>query len=184
MASINMDSIIAKAKSCMSTSKKKAEVQNAIDNVLVGKMKIKTGGGSIVHTAEDAAIKFEEVLLKSINSSGLSANAISAISNIDHTSPKRIGSNMYIIDIYFEGDLSRPSLDPSHYDDIHNIAALFNKGVDHTMRPVRGEWHGVETWSRTRIPGTHFIENAVSDFMGNYASEYNVLDISIDDVYR
>ena len=51
------------------------------------------------------------------------------------------------------------------------------------MRPVHGMWHGHETWSRTVIPGAHFVDNAVSSFMGNYASEYNVIDISVGDAF-
>ena len=46
-----------------------------------------------------------------------------------------------------------------------------------------GIWHGQETWSRTVIPGAHFVDDAVSSFMGNYASEYNVIDISIGDAF-
>lgn len=63
------------------------------------------------------------------------------------------------------------------------MAALLNNGVDHEMNRVHGIWHGQETWSRTVIPGAHFVDDAVSSFMGNYASEYNVIDISIGDAF-
>ena len=108
--------------------------------------------------------------------------AIEAISDISHGSAHMIGDNIYLIDVFFVGDMSRPSLDESKYGSINDIVALFNNGVDHTMRPVHGLWHGKETWSRTVTPGTHFIEQAVSDFMGNYASEYNVINISVEGI--
>lgn len=182
MASINMASILAKAQACMGTSKKKTEVSNLVNGVMLGNIRLQSGKGG-THTPEEAAAKFIEVLQNEINSSGLSAGAAAAISNLSHTSAQSIGNNTYVIGVYFAGDLSRPSLDEAHYGSISNLAALFNNGVGHTMRPVHGIWHGQETWSRTTIPGAHFIDSAVSSFMGNYAYDYNVLDISVDGVY-
>lgn len=112
----------------------------------------------------------------------MSEGAIDAVSNIEHGSAHSVGHNTYIIGVYFVGDMTRPSLDEAKYGGINDIVALFNNGVDHTMRPVHGLWHGKETWSRTVIPGTHFIEQAVTDFMGNYASEYNVTNISVEGI--
>lgn len=176
MAGINMGSILAKAQACMNTPKKQREVRNTIDQVVLGKMSIQQGMS--VHTPEEAAAKFIEVLRNTIASSGLSAGAVNAISGLNHGSAHSIGNNQYIIDVYFDGDMSRPSLVPSKYGGINDLAELFDEGVDHEMRPVHGTWHGHETWSRTVIPGTHFMEQAISDFMGNYASEYNVISIT------
>lgn len=180
MASINMDSILAKAKAHMGSSTGQNKIDNVISKVMLGNIRLQSGGTA--HTPEEAASKFIEVLRSSINSAGLSEGAIGAVSNIEHGSAHSIGHNTYIIGVYFVGDMTRPSLDEAKYGGINDIVALFNNGVDHTMRPVHGLWHGKETWSRTVIPGTHFIEQAVTDFMGNYASEYNVTSISVEGI--
>lgn len=180
MASINMDSILAKAKAHMGSSAGQSKVNTVVSKVMLGNIRLQSGGTA--HTPEEAASKFIEVLRGSINSAGLSECAIGAVSNIEHGSAHSIGNNTYIIGVYFVGDMTRPSLDEAKYGGINDIVALFNNGVDHTMRPVHGLWHGRETWSRTVIPGTHFIEQAVADFMGNYASEYNVINISVEGI--
>lgn len=180
MASINMNSILAKSKAHMGSASGQAKVDDIVNKVMLGSIRLESGGTT--HTPEEAASKFIEVLRNSISSAGLSAGAIEAISDISHGSAHMIGDNIYLIDVFFVGDMSRPSLDESKYGSINDIVALFNNGVDHTMRPVHGLWHGKETWSRTVIPGTHFIEQAVSDFMGNYASEYNVINISVEGI--
>lgn len=180
MTSINMDSILAKAKAHMGSSAGQSKVNTVVSKVMLGNIRLQSGGTA--HTPEEAASKFIEVLRSSINSAGLSEGAIGAVSNIEHGSAHSIGNNTYIIGVYFVGDMTRPSLDEAKYGGINDIVALFNNGVDHTMRPVHGLWHGRETWSRTVIPGTHFIEQAVADFMGNYASEYNVINISVEGI--
>lgn len=180
MASINMKSILAKAQSHMESKVGQSKVDNVISKVMLGNIRLQSGGTT--HTPEEAASKFIEVLQSSINSAGLSEGAIKAISNIEYGSARNIGHSTYIIGVYFVGDMTRPSLDEATYGGINDIVALFNNGVDHTMHPVHGMWHGKETWSRTVIPGTHFIEQAVTDFMGNYASEYNVTNISVEGI--
>lgn len=180
MSVINMDSILSKAKTHMNSSTGQTKVNNIVSKVMLGKIRLQSQ--NITHTPEEAAAKFINVLRNSIGSSGLSEGAIDAISNIEHGSAHKIGENTYIIDVYFAGDMSRPSLDEATYGGINDLVALFNNGVDHTMRPVHGTWHGKEVWSKTVIPGTHFIEQAVTDFMGNYSSEYNVINISIEGI--
>lgn len=180
MASINIESILTKAKAHMKSNAGQCKINNIVNKVMCGKIRLQSS--AITHTPEEAAAKFISVLQDSINSAGLSENAISAVSNIEHGSAHSIGRNTYLIDVFFVGDMTRPSLDEAKYGGIDDIVALFNNGVDHTMRPVHGLWHGEEVWSRTVIPGTHFIEQAVTDFMGNYASEYNVTNISVEGI--
>lgn len=166
-------------RSKCATSMKSAAVQSQMKTAGARAIRAGVGGkNGTVHTPEEAAAKFIEVLRSTIASSGLSAGAMGAVSEIDHTSAVPIGNDgTYSITVYFSGDASRPSLDEARYGGIDDIVLLFNNGVDHTMRPVHGYWHGEEVWSRTTIPGAHFIEQAVSDFMGNYATEYNVISI-------
>lgn len=177
--SIDMASILKKAEAYVESPKGKQKTAQITSDALSGKITLESSGN--LHTPEEAADKFIGVLRDSIKSSDLSPNAIEAISEINHTSASKIGDNTYVISVYFSGDLSRPSLDPSRFGDgIGDIVELLNNGVDHTMRPVFGVWHGKETWSMTKILGAHFIEQAISDFMGNYSSEYNVTDIRVN----
>lgn len=137
--------------------------------------------------AVEAADKLIATLHKTINSSGLSPSAIAAVSDISHSAATRVGGSassatgiQYKITVSFSGYLGRPSLDEARYGSIDDIVALLNNGVGHTMRPVHGTWNGKETWSRTTIPGAHFIESAVSEFISAYGSQYRITSYSID----
>lgn len=180
MTSVNMSSIITKAKTCINTPKKQNEIRKIIDNVMFGQIRLEVNNN--IHTPEDAAEKFIEVLHNEINSSGLSTEAAAAISNLKYGSAQKIGRNTYIIGVYFANDMSRPSLDEATYGGIDDLAALLNNGVDHIMNPVHGLWHGHKTESKTEIKGTHFMELARRKFMCNYASDYNVTDITINGI--
>lgn len=142
------------------------------------------GNTSLIRTAQTpntmlelAAKKFIEVLQKEIKSSGLSPDAVNAIINLTHASVERLTNGTYAIRVYFKDDLSRPSLDVARYGEIRDLALLLNNGVDHTMPQVHGTWKGEEWWSRTTIPGTHFMEHAIQTFMTNYAKKYHIIDI-------
>jgi hypothetical protein len=176
-----MSSILAKAQSYMGSGDGKQLTNSLICKVMLGLHAMK---GTSPNLPEEAAKKFIEVLQNEINSCGLSAGAIDAISNLEHTATQRTGENTYVIGVYFAGNLSRPSLDEAKYGGINNLAALFNNGVDHTMHPIQGEWHGSEIWSRTTIPGTHFVDSAIRNFMSSYASKYNVTDISVSEAFQ
>ena len=176
MATINSSSIRRKAEARIKTPEMQREIQSKVRGMMLG-----TSNRNVsIHTPKDAANKFMIVLRDSIESSGLSQNAIDAISDLRHTEPFELSDGRFGIYVYFAGDTSRPSLNEDLYGEIHSLVALFNNGVDHRMHAVRGEWHGKETWSRTVIPGTYFIQQAVQDFKGNYATEYNVIEIKVD----
>lgn len=177
MSYIDIDSVLSKVKKYIGSSEGIKRSNDVVKRVMLGQIKLSSGQS--IHTPEEAADKFISVLRQAIISSGLSANAITAVSDIDHTNAYSFGNNKYAIFVYFSGDMYRPSLNEAKYGGVDDIVMLLNDGVDHRMRPVKGTWHEQEIWSRTVIPGAHFIEQAVSDFMGNYATEYNVSNISI-----
>ena len=172
MSTVNKNSISSKLKTYMNSSNGRNKIAETVEETT------RFQNGETIHTPEETALKFITVLKKSINSSGLSENAIKAISDIKYQLLYKTNNHAFVIRIYFSGDMSRPSLDKETYGNINDIAVLFNNGVDHVMNPVKGMWHGKETWSRTVIPGAHFIEQAITDFINNYASEYNVVDIA------
>lgn len=186
MAGINWDSILAKANASLKTPENVKKIEGILDLIITaGKFPIGGGvtgaGNGSFHTPDEVANKFIEVLKQTIGSSGLSSNAIDAISNFYHTAPSGVGGGKYTIRIYFGGDLSRDSLGPKKYPEgINDLAELLNDGVDHTMKQVWGTWHGKHYGSRTVIPGAHFMEEAVNTFMSSYAKEYGVIDITIN----
>lgn len=177
MSSFNMDSILAKAEKCMNSKEKRIGIEKLVDNKAMSD-KLNLSDGTF-HTPTEAAVKFISVLQYEINSCGLSDGAISAINNIIYTKPRKISTNTYEITVLFAGDLSRPSLQEAKYGRIKDLAELFNDGVDHDMFSVFGEWHGKQVWSRTVIPGTFFMENAIDIFMGNYGNDYHVKNIRL-----
>lgn len=175
MAGINWSSILGKAQAHINKPETQKEIRKKMDAVMLG-IAPNPGG---CHTPEEAADKFIEVLGKTIDSSGLSPEAVEAVKHLNYTKPYKLNDGTYLVTVYFDVDMSRPSLS-AKYDGINDIAELLNDGVDHTMNRVWGEWHGRHIGSRTTIPGAHFMEQAIIDFMGNYASEYNVIDLKLN----
>lgn len=164
--SVNRPSIRAKLRAALSTPAGKKKIMEAGVN---------TKG---LKTPEAAAEKFLEILQKTIRSSGLSSGVMDAVSDWKTSGVTYLGDGHYMTGVTFAGEEFRFSLDVQRYGGIENIVALYDQGVNHTMRPVRGEWHGKETWSRTVIPGAHFIDSAITEFMTSYASKYNVTGIT------
>lgn len=204
MAEINWDSIMSKAMGYMETPEMKTKVREFTDSILLGKIRV-SGKGAMKapKTVEDAAAKFIEVLYNELNShigadyvnGEFSALARDALSDLDYGKPYRVGDEYYI-GVYFNTDLHRKSLEPTKYGGIDNIAALLNSGYL-ARNYVYGVWtdhmgdRSTDVHGRTKkIPslreraGTHFVEQAIADFMGNYATEYNVLSITPSEDYE
>lgn len=154
------------------------EYAEKVDAIMLGTIKVSSG--TTLHTPEDAAAKFIEVLSKSIESSGLSANAQDAISKFGYTTPLKMSDGTYLISVYFATDLSRPSLYSEKYEEgLKDLAEMLNDGMsakDH----VYGTWHGKKIRSKTTFPGTYFMEQAVRDFLGNYGADYNVISCTLN----
>lgn len=198
MSTIDMDSILAKAKKAMGSSSIQNQIDDKVDEMLMKGTIASNGRKANIYGTSMAAAKFIEVLQNEIqshavsssgegfSSGGLGTTAINALIRLDHGEPVKIGRNRYQIGVWFSEDLHRDSLAPDTYDGVDNIAALLNTGYTAGHR-VYGVWKG---HGDKRIPslikrgGAHFIENAIRDYMANYASEYGVIDIEVDDVYK
>lgn len=181
MASVNMESILAKAKAYTNSAEFQKQLESKTDEIIL------TGGGTptgafgaaiSIAGASAAADKFIEVLQGEIKSLGGTIEA-----GLAHGSPYKVGKNRYQIAIWFSGELSRESLVPSKYGGIDNIIALFNNGYTASNR-VYGTWHGQQIASLQHRDALGFISSAVNNFMGNYGNEYGVLDISVDPMYQ
>lgn len=193
MANIDMNSILRRAEAAMKTPALKQKVEQKIDNIMLnGGVATVNGVRVIVHGTSAAADKFIEVLQDEIRShSGISASdgglgqtAIDALTKLEHSRPVKVGRNRYQISVSFTDDLHRDSLYPEKYPEgVHNIAALLNTGYDAGKR-ASGMWHGEEIKGLQHRDGAHFIDNAIHSYMANYASQYGVIDIDVDDAYK
>jgi hypothetical protein len=195
MPTINWDAIEQKAKQYLQTPEGKKKVQQYTDSIVLGKA---TPGTTAKHfrPPEDAADKFIEILQGTISnllSTGggysdgkLGATAVDALTKLAHSAVTKVGENLYTIEVNFTEDLSRQSLAPDRYDDIKNVAALLNHGYSagHT---VVGIWHGhgdEPIHSLAQRSGAYFIEEAKRIFMQEYAPEYGVVDVKVNDIYE
>lgn len=197
MSKINISSILEKAAKATKTASFKKSIDQVVDRIMTEGSATNIGSGGNVVTISGvsmAASKFIEVLQNEIQShagsdfgSGeLGPTAIDALVRLDHGEPTKIGRNKYQIAVWFSEDLSRESLCPNQYDGIDNIAALLNSGYSARHR-VYGVWsnHGSDRQpSLADRAGTQFIENAIREYMANYASEYGVVDIEVDEIYK
>lgn len=201
MSSIDMQSILTKAKKAMGTSKFQKQIEAKVDDIMMYGGVTKQGHVATIYGTSMAAAKFIEVLQNEIKSNamadgggglsgrGLGATAVSALTKLQHGDPVKVGKNRYQIAIWFSDDLHRDSLAPDHYDGVENVAALLNKGYS-AANTVYGTWPGHGYASDFNIPslqhreGLHFVENAIREYMANYAKEYGVIDIDVDDAYK
>ena len=176
MAGVNMDALVGRFQRFLRSPDGVARRKECARTAYIEGQSL---GG--MHTPEEAADKFIEVLKKSIASSGVSDGVAEAITDgWEFGAVKDLGSGKFEIVVSFSGDLHRESLWPEGYEDgVTDLAELYNFGHKGNMKPVWGEWHGKEIISRTTIPGVHFMETAVSDFLSNYAAEYNVTSVEI-----
>ncbi len=173
-ATVDMASCVAKFNQFFNTASGERKINEALKNYVIG-VGVLPGG---LHTPEEAANKFIEVLGKTIDSSGLSAEAIESVKHWDYGRAQQIYGNIYEVIVYEAADMSRPTMSKKD-GPIKDIVELLNYGVDHQMKRVWGTWQGKHIGSRTVIPGAHFLEQAKNDFLGNYGTEYGVIDIQI-----
>ena len=179
MACINWGSIMKKAEAYMETPKAKQQVQKIIDEVAFGVRAAGKGNYSV----EDAGFKFADVLLRTVESSGLDPAVIEAISHIYVGTPFKLHDGTYMIIVTMDPQMRETMSTKKEYYSV-DLVELYNDGVDHVMPQIweRDERGSLRT-SRQVIIGAHFMEQAVIDFMGNYASDYNVISIDINKNY-
>lgn len=184
---INTSSILAKVKACMETQEKKALVNKKVNEYM-------TGAGTLItpqniSPTDIAAKEFIDVMKNRIAShaghgegmaasGGLGSTAVSAVSNISSSDVKIVSDgHEFEVGIGFDGDLSRPSLQPDRYGGVYNIATLLNEGYN-ANGYVSGEWHGNWIRSLKDRQGAEFIDEAKSEFMKTRANEFGVIDIT------
>ena len=177
MASVNCD--FSKLEKKFKDKLGSSEVKSKIKNSITGGSGTHSGINFSNNLADEIATKFIDILKLSMESSGLSANAIQSISNLEYTSTYNEQTGILKIKVSFK-DTYRPSLYTKKYDGVDDIVMLLNEGVDHVMNPVYGVWHGEKIRSATTINGAHFLEQARDKFLGEYGAKYNVLSVEIE----
>lgn len=189
MAIIDSKAIQAKAEKYLSTKEGKKKVKKALDTKVLNR-----SSSDMIYSPEEAGAAFATTLANEILSlavpsgsdvsgGSLGLTAVEALMDINVSKPVSCGDGLYSIEISFAGDLTRPSLVPSKFDGVRNLAALLNNGYD-ARRSVHGIWHGEDKWSLMRRQGANFIGSAVTKFKSSCSSKYNIVDIEVDDIYE
>ena len=189
MAVINMSSIIPKIKAYTETSSGKKQVSQAIQKVIFS-----VNTKSMKHTPEEIAAKFVSTMQDAVRSTqgagarggALGESAVAAALGFaagTAVTSEMGGTTIITIPFNFEGNLHRDSLYSSQYSGVDNIVALLNNGYS-AKSTVFGMWHGNKIRSLQERSGAGFIQNAVRQFWDRYASEYNIINIEIDGVYK
>ena len=160
MSYINESSILKKIESALKSKGISAQIKKAGDEL-----------------AKEAADIFIGILVSEILSCGF--NTIGSLSHSDVV--QDLGNGQYTINIWFNDELNRASLNPN--DELDNIVALLNKGYSRTRVTLRGVWHGNIIHSKRERAGAHFIESAITRFTSQYGAKYGVVSIDVDDEY-
>lgn len=123
----------------------------------------------------------------------LPRSVINLVTQIEYsvgTVVKKKNERAVEIGMHFTGDLYRMSLSKEDGrttgDGIDNIIALFNNGYT-ARKSVKGIWHGHEELGtinsvKHRDP-TNFLQDAINDFINDYAGEYNIT-VSLSPKYK
>ena len=199
MSAVNLQSITKKLEAYARTAKGKKLMGEQIGKYVKEGIR-KTAAGSKVLTETDmytAAAKMIQVLQSTAQSYSLPHSVMEHFSKLEASKIYEMPDGSSIIYIYFGGDLHRDSLYSDGYDGISNIVALLNNGY-HAKDYVYGYWDGHSPKGESRFDGRSistsafirsrkdreglkFIQQAVSDFNGNYGHDYNVTAVAGDE---
>jgi hypothetical protein len=199
MPAINLDSIMKKVEAYGRSVNGKLRMKERIQKYSAdGKGKTEAGGRVI--TEADmwiAASKLIGVLRSTAQSHALPASVLKHFDSLECSSIYTMSDGSSSILIYFGDDLHRDSLYSDGYEGINNVVALLNNGY-HAKNYVYGWWEGhkpsgesiynsgvgsTDAYIRSRKDreGLHFIQQAVTDFNGNYGSDFNVTAVAGED---
>lgn len=127
--------------------------------------------------AEAAAPLLAQCIESAIAGSGLSSGAISAVGSVSAGGAEHVGKFTYKVTASVEQN-SRPSLKPSKYDGVDDMALLFDKGYS-AGGSVFGEWHGSNIWSKRSRPATNFVEMGMADFVSKVPANCEVISTDL-----
>lgn len=165
MASINMSSIMSKAKAALSNS-----------NIGRG---VNLAGNTTAYTiVQSAGEDLVAAINREIGSTGRFAGAIGNAKIVS----VNVSGTTGVVEIDIDKN-HRPSLYPEKYPDgWEDMAQLFNNGYS-AKNYVYGNWNGKRIRSRRYMPAMYFIQRAVDSFSGT-GNQYTVIDKEIGDRFK
>ena len=184
---INSSAIMAKVRKYARSPEGKKRIEDKIDEY-ISQGRDKTDAGSNVvniNVMARVADRMIELLKEHASAVSLPASVLDHFNSLKHDSPVKLKKNKYMVDIYFDDDLSRMSLRITSGlrmgqrtgGGIDNIIALFDTGYTASAQVI-GQWDGHEEAGNVRSVvqrnGLHFLEGAVNDFNREFGDEYSV----------
>lgn len=166
-----------KAEAAVNAPGNKKKIDKIKDDAILNGI----SNGVKVHTAQEAGEMFGRTLRITIQQSALPAGVVSLLEDYWVGKTIKLGDGKYMVHVGFDKDTTRHTMSTRKEYYPVDIAELYNDGVDHIMKQIfERDEAGILHTSSTYIPGAHFMEQAIIDFQGNYGTEYNVLEITIN----
>lgn len=202
MPSINMSSITGKLNEYRKSDECKKRISRTIDDYVKNGVK-RTAAGSYVLTVErmndiagDLIYTLRQIAGRYKDSQDIPDDILSLFDELYSSEPRNIGgsryikdANYYAVDIVFDTDLYRPSLEPMRWKGVDNIIKLFNEGYStgsfpiktirtvngntvygYKQKQVHGYWEKADkvVWSVPYRRHLGFMEEAIDEFNKKY----------------
>ena len=182
MASLNLDSILAKVDDWKDSDKGKKRMKKTLDTYVRNNVG-KTQAGSPVLTRKainDYGNKLIQAIQKTALSCDLPDSVAAHFSSLKRGKTTILPDGSYVMEISFTDDLTRESLEPQRYGGVRNIVAIFNNGYpadagrSEAISNVYGWWHSEYIHALGARHGLHFMQTAVEDFNQTYGSQFGI----------
>lgn len=179
MATINMESILGKARNYMWSEEGVKRQGKAMVESGVAAAEARSYASEAGHVLR----AFIEGSARSMLPAGVASVVAGAFYVTEpYDDPYNEKNTTAIAYVHVQSNpVSSPSLAPARYGGVEDLIGLYYHGVGHTMNRVWGDWHGDRVGSRVNIPYTPFIDDAVNQVWG-YANGLHIIDIEILDV--
>lgn len=192
MASLNLRQILTKVRGYAKSDEGKQRMSEYLRDCRT-QGRAQTAAGDTVVTI-DAMCRAAETMIRMLReiarSHRLPESVLAHFDSLTYTQPIPAGKqgDQYRIDLYFEDDLSRPSLmivsgrraGQRTGDGIRNIVSLFDTGYSASAN-VWGTWDGHEDAgvikSLAERDGAHFMQDAVESFNREWGQVYGAYAI-------
>lgn len=191
MGKSNLDSILDKVDKWKNSREGQKRMRNVLDTYARNGIN-ETLAGSQVLTRQ-AMFDYADKLIEAVRNTALSCDLPDTVA--DHFDSLRRGrvtmlsDGSFVVEISFDDDLSRPSLQPEDYEGARNIIAIFNNGYPadqsrtEAISHVSGWWHGRNVNALGFRPGLHFMQTAVDDFNAVYGSKFGI-HAEVGEIYQ